>query len=149
MKSSANLIEFIESWEGCRLTPYLDGGDKLTVGIGHLVQPHELIQNLTEDDCRQLLSHDLENAEDAVNYNVKMDLKQNQFDALVDFVFNLGAGNFEKSHLLQYLNAGNYDAAANAFMNWNHINGVVSEGLTRRRAAERILFITGVYGNNE
>jgi lysozyme len=79
-----------------------------------------------------------------VNQVVQVPLNQNQFDALVDFVFNLGSANFQSSTLLRELNAGNYAAAALEFPKWNHAGGVVEAGLTTRRLAEQTLFNTPV-----
>jgi lysozyme len=71
-----------------------------------------------------------------VNNLVNVPLTQGQFDALVDFVYNLGVGNFESSTLLRDLNAGDMDAAANEFDKWDHVSGQVVAGLLRRREAE-------------
>jgi lysozyme len=73
---------------------------------------------------------------------VKVPLTQNQFDALVDFVFNVGAHNFEKSTLLIKLNKQDYKGAAEEFPRWNRAAGHVLGGLIRRRGAERTLFLT-------
>ena len=69
-------------------------------------------------------------------------INQNQFDALVSLCFNIGAGNFRSSTLLRVLNAGNLMAAADQFLVWDKVAGQVSDGLVRRRAAERALFVT-------
>ncbi len=82
-------------------------------------------------------------AEDAVTDLVKVPLSDNQFSALVAFVFNIGVGHFAKSTLLRELNAGQYDSVPGQLALWNHINGVVNVGLTRRRAAEIALWKKG------
>jgi GH24 family phage-related lysozyme (muramidase) len=76
-----------------------------------------------------------------VNRLVTVEINQNQFDALVDFTFNLGSGALAGSTLLKKLNAGDYEGAANEFKRWNHVNGKPSKGLTRRRAAEEKMFL--------
>jgi lysozyme len=86
------------------------------------------------------LRADAQEAVDAVNRLVTVPLNQSQFDALVDFVFNLGAGAFSTSTLLRLLNGGDYAGAAGQFGRWNKDNGKVVAGLTRRRAAEAKLF---------
>ena len=73
---------------------------------------------------------------------VKVDLTQNEFDALVSLIYNIGAGNFQKSTLLKVLNQEKYDAAANQFLRWNKAGGNVLAGLTKRREHERELFLT-------
>lgn len=88
-----------------------------------------------------LLRADLGTAEAAVNRLVTVPLTQNQFDALVSLVFNIGEGNFSKSTLLRRLNAGEREAAAGQFGRWNKSKGVELAGLTKRRAAERELFL--------
>ncbi len=72
---------------------------------------------------------------------VTVDLDQDQFDALVSFTFNLGAGNLQSSTLLKLLNQGEYTQAADQFLRWNKAGGRVLPGLTRRREAERALFL--------
>jgi lysozyme len=73
---------------------------------------------------------------------VKRPLNQNQWDALVSFVYNVGAGNFISSTMLKLLNQGDYKGAAGEFPKWVHTNGQINPGLVRRRAAERALFET-------
>jgi lysozyme len=81
-------------------------------------------------------------AEQVVNHAVKVPITQDEFNALVDFVFNVGAGNFDSSTLLRELNAGDYAGAADQFARWDLAGGKVVEGLLRRRVAEADLFKT-------
>lgn len=141
MTTSDSGIAFIKSFEGLKLTAYRDSGGVLTIGYGHTGGLHEA-ETITEAQAEAFLAQDLIPAENAANAHVKVPMTQNQFDALVDFTFNLGIGAFEGSHLLKFLNAGDKMGAANEFSKWNHINGVVSSGLLRRRLAERDLFLT-------
>jgi lysozyme len=80
-------------------------------------------------------------AAENVNQLATVPLTQNQFDALCDFVFNVGAGNFEESTLLRKLNDGDYGGAASEFDRWVHSGQTVLPGLVRRRAAEKALFL--------
>lgn len=132
--------EIVKEFEGLRLEAYKCPADAWTIGYGHTlgVIPGDVI---TEKEAEILLAEDLEDAESAVNEYVKVKLNQNQFDALVSFVYNLGAGNFKSSTLLRKLNAGDYLGAANEFKRWNKAGGKVLNGLVRRRAAECNLFI--------
>jgi lysozyme len=83
------------------------------------------------------LNEDLIFSEYSVNALVTVALTQDEFDSLVDFVFNLGRGNFAHSTLLRLLNSGNYTGAANEFDKWDYVAGKQCAGLLRRREAER------------
>jgi GH24 family phage-related lysozyme (muramidase) len=87
---------------------------------------------------------DLHEAEEAVDRLVTAPLNQNEFDALVSFTFNLGEGNLKKSTLLKYLNQMRYEDAANEFPRWNRAGGQILPGLTRRREAEKRLFLEAI-----
>jgi lysozyme len=86
------------------------------------------------------LSEDVQSAVGSVNRLVTAPLTQNEFDAVVDFVFNCGSGNFAGSTMLRLLNAGDYLGAANEFDKWDHASGLVVAGLLRRREAEQAEF---------
>jgi lysozyme len=83
-----------------------------------------------------MLSRDLQAAEQAVKRLVKVAITQGQFDALVDFVFNLGARRLAASTLLQDLNTGSYDRAAEGLLRWDHAGVKENAGLKARREAE-------------
>lgn len=140
-------IKLIKEFEGEKLKAYLDPIGLLTVGVGHLVkkgEPYRLGQVISAAESERLLRDDLLEAETAVMKLVKVKLNDNQWGALVSFVFNLGAGNFQKSTLLKKVNARDYAGAAKEFERWNKAGGKVLAGLTRRRKAERDLFLTPV-----
>lgn len=144
MKTSDAGLEFIAQREGLRLYAYPDpatGGAPWTIGHGHTgaeVSPSTVI---TPEQARMLLEEDCEKAEQCIEHHVTVPLNQNQFDACVSFIFNLGCGNFTASTLLKLLNAGNYQAAAAQFCRWDKANGQVMAGLTARRRAESDLFL--------
>jgi lysozyme len=154
MKISEEGIEFIKEFEGFETLPYPDAAGFMTVGYGHLIKKGEKFSSVTPDEAEILLGHDLINFEKIVNTNVKVDLNQNQFDALVSFVFNVGEGkegvkdgfvtlrSGKPSTMLRKLNAGDYEGAANEFPKWNRAGGVVLKGLIRRREAEKELFLS-------
>lgn len=133
--------EAIKKAEGLRLKAYLDTGGVWTIGYGHTGP--EVVEGLTItlDGAERLLREDLRTAEGHVNKLVKVALTQNQFDALVSFVYNIGGGAFKESTMLRLLNAGDYEGAANQFPRWNKDNGKVVAGLTNRRREERELFL--------
>lgn len=133
-------LDLIENAEGLHLTAYQDDVGVWTIGYGHTrgVRPGMVI---TAADAQAYLRSDLNVAERAVNTLVTVDITQNQFDALVDFTFNLGAGDLAGSTLLRRLNDGDYDGAANEFGLWIHAGGKVEPGLVKRRNAEKALFM--------
>jgi lysozyme len=96
----------------------------------------------TPQQATQWFLQDTQTAVDGVNRSVSAILNQNQFDALVAFAFNVGVGAEGSSTLVKLLNSGDYAGAAAQFPRWNKVNGVPSEGLTRRRAAEQALFLS-------
>lgn len=144
MTTSDKGLEFIKDREGVINRVYLDPVGLPTVGVGHLVTPEDglMVGDLiSESLALELLRKDLAKAEAAVLKAVKVPLSQNQFDALVSFVFNVGASNFRTSTLLRHLNAFNYTAAADEFPKWANAGGRRLPGLVRRRADERALFL--------
>lgn len=135
-------VALIKSFEGLRLEKYRDAVGKWTIGYGHLILPNENFPRpITEAEADALLRKDLQTSERGVHRLVTVDLDQDQFDALVSFTFNLGAGNLQSSTLLKLLNQGEYTQAADQFLRWNKAGGRVLSGLTRRREAERALFL--------
>ncbi len=135
-------MQLIRNFEGFVDHVYKDAVGYPTIGIGHLIKAGEIFpEKITEAEAYDILAKDLKEAEDAVNKLVKVTLRQNQFDALVSFVFNLGAGNFAGSTLLKMVNASDFNNAAGQFIRWNRAGGKVLTGLTRRREAEAALFL--------
>lgn len=98
-------------------------------------------KKFTKAEGMEILRRDLGKYEDAVKRNVKVPLNPNQYGALVSFTYNLGEGNLAKSTLVKKLNEGDYAGAAQEFGKWNKAGGKVLAGLTRRREAERQLFL--------
>ena len=140
MNYSERGMDLTRSFEGCRFRAYRDGGGVLTIAYGHTKNVREG-QECDMEQAVTWLRDDVQDAVAAVNRLVKVPLTQNRFDALVDFVFNLGAGAFATSTLLRMLNQGDYAGAAGQFKRWNKDNGQVVAGLTRRRAAEEKMFV--------
>lgn len=142
MKTSEAGIQLIEQFEGLSLKAYQDVAGVWTNGYGntHGVVPGTTI---TQAQAESDLLFNVAGSEYVVNTVVKVPLTQNQFDALVDFVFNLGSGNFQSSTLLRLLNQNDLVGASNEFPKWNHAGGVVVAGLTKRRLAEQALFQQG------
>jgi lysozyme len=139
MTYSARGLALTEQFEGLRLVAYKDSVGFWTIGYGHVkgVVPGQVC---TPADADKWLRDDVQNAENAVNELVFVPLTQNQFDALVDFTFNLGRGALAGSTMLKLINASKFDEAAGEFVKWDHAGGVELPGLLRRRIAERDLF---------
>ena len=132
-------LALTEGFEQCRLMPYQDSGGVWTNGWGntHNVKPGIAI---TLERANFDLLANVCDAVDAVNDNVTVVLTQHEFDALVDFAFNVGVGAFKGSTLLKKLNAGDKSGAESQLAVWDKIKGVKSAGLERRRKAEQVLF---------
>ena len=142
MKMSQLGLDLLKHYEGMRLHAYQDSVGIWTIGVGHIKGVHKGMV-ISEQQSDDFLREDLEEAEDAVNRLVTAPLDQAQFDALVSLVFNIGQGNFSHSTLLKKLNAHDYLGASTEFVKWNKAGGKPVLGLTRRRAAERDLFLRG------
>lgn len=146
MKTSENGIELLKRFEGLELEAYQDIAGIWTIGYGHTGDDVQPGMKLTEREAEELLRRDLKPREQAVSNAVKVSLNQNEFDALVSFVYNVGAAAFRGSTALKRLNRGDRIGAADALTWWNKatVSGVLREvlGLTRRRAAEKALFLT-------
>jgi lysozyme len=128
-----------EQFEGCSLTPYKDIRGIWTNGYGntHNVDPNVTI-NMSQA-VADLMSN-IQACVDAINRDVKITLTQGEFDALVDFSFNLGITALEHSTLWTLVNAGRLSEAKAQFPRWDHAGGVEVEGLLKRRLAEQAEF---------
>lgn len=133
------VTEKFEAASGPVLIAYADklAGGVPTVGWGH-TGPGVVIGKLyTREQCEQFLQEDIHWATNVCNSLVHVSLTQNEFDAVVDFIYNVGAGNFASSTLLKLLNSNCLAEAANEFERWDKAKGVVVAGLLRRRRAEK------------
>jgi lysozyme len=128
-----------EAFEGCRLQTYKDSKGVLTIGYGHTSHVYQG-QTCTQEQADVWLEQDIANAEAAVNRLVTVKLTQGEFDALVDFTFNVGVGAFSNSTLIHKLDSGDVVGAAEEFARWDYCGGVVLQGLVRRRLAEVAVF---------
>nr|WP_269841901.1 lysozyme [Enterobacter asburiae] len=146
MQTSDKGIALIKQFEGCKLTAYQDSVGVWTIGYGwtKLVDGKPIRAGMTikQETAERLLKTGLVSYESDVSRLVKVGLTQGQFDALVSFTYNLGARSLSTSTLLRKLNAGDYAGAADEFLRWNKAGGNVLNGLTRRREAERALFLS-------
>lgn len=150
MQMSQHGLSLLEQWEGFKLQVYKDSAGLPTIGVGHLLTRSELASGkiiingvpvqyaggLTQQQVTDLLAQDVTPAQQAVSTGVKVALNQNQFDALVSFTFNVGAGAFLGSTLLKLLNQGQYDQVPTQLLRWTRAGGVVVQGLVNRRNNE-------------
>jgi lysozyme len=148
MEFSEAGLDLLKRSEGFRARTYKDVAGLPTIGYGHrLLHSDSFPGGVTEPQAAEILVSDVRDAEHAVQHLVGVALTQGQFDALVDFVFNLGAGRLASSTLLKDLNAGWYKAAAEALLRWDHglENGheVELAALKTRREAEFALWHDG------
>lgn len=154
MRMSEKGRHLLTQWEGKEAKVYKDSAGLLTIGVGHLLTKDEIASGkililgiatkysdgLTDHQIDQLLVQDLAGAEGAVNSGIDAALNQNQFDALVSFVFNVGRTAFYNSTLRKLLNLGKYKEVPDQLRRWNRAGGVVIPGLSIRRENEIKLF---------
>jgi lysozyme len=147
MKTGERGLKLIKEFEGCKLKAYQCPAGVWTIGIGSTrysdgsaVKRGQTLAN--EEAALLLLSKTLTSYEHAVNA-IKVDLTQNEFDALVSLTYNIGAGNLASSTLVKMLKAGDSKAEiAKQFLRWDKAGGKPLAGLTRRRNAEAELFLS-------
>lgn len=141
-------LALIEQFEGFRADVYKDVVGYDTIGFGHRVLPTDSITPpITRDQATELLRSDAGSAERTVAAHATVDLNQNQFDALCSLVYNVGRAALQNrdgsaTHLCAALNRQNWQSAADHFLDFDHAGGQVIAGLSRRRSAERALFLT-------
>lgn len=142
MIPSGNALDLIKRFEGCILEAYQDAAGVWTIGWGTTgvgIVEGLVISQATAD--AMLLGHIREVGLDLTDMFANQ-LKQNQFDALTSFVYNIGFNAFKQSTMCRLLKAKQYADAANEFPRWNHCAGQVLPGLTARREAEQSLFLS-------
>ena len=140
-RTNANGLLLIKSFEGLRLHAYRDAVGIWTIGYGTTrgVRPG---MRISEAEAEKFLQEDLTRFEQAINEAVQVPINDNQFSALVSFTYNVGSGAFRSSTLLRLLNQRqSVHAVADQLPRWNRAGGRVLAGLTRRRNAERALFL--------
>ncbi|NWA25523.1 lysozyme [Pseudomonas gingeri] len=140
MRTSQKGIKLIKSFEGLRLNAYQDSVGVWTIGYG-TTRGIAAGMTITTDQAQRMLQNDIGRFEPQLDALAKVPLNQGQWDALMSFIYNLGAANLGSSTLLKLLNAGDYAGAAAQFPRWNKAGGQILAGLTRRREAEQAIFL--------
>lgn len=144
-------LELTKSSEGFRSHLYADPAGYCTIGFGHLVkrapcsgdEPDHFRDGLSQLEGTQLLRSDMRHAEFAVMTMLELDLTEPQYDALCDFVFNVGGAKFKGSTLLAVLKAGEFQRVPGQLRRWVLANGKELPGLVTRREREIALFLEG------
>ena len=150
LKIGNNGIDVIKQFEGFRSKPYLCPAKVPTIGYGATYYPGGKKVTMTdsainESKAIEILSNMMESYENAVNKYCTSAINQNQFDALVSFTYNLGAGNLKSSTLLKKVNLNPNDPTIKTeFMKWTKAGGKVLTGLVRRRTAESELYFKNI-----
>ena len=139
MNVSQNCVELIKYFEGFEDTAYLCPANVWTIGYGRTRNVKEG-DRITEAQAERDLLEELEEFKHQVLHSVKVELTQNELDALTSWTYNLGVGNLNSSTLLKKLNTGDKDSVPSEMLRWNKAAGKVLAGLTRRREAEAKLW---------
>lgn len=139
MKINAAGLTLLKRFEGCRLEAYLCAAGVATIGWGH-TEGVKLGQKITQHQADVILESDLDMFEENVE-RLCPDATPNQFSALVCFAYNVGVAALANSTLRKKFLRGDIQGAADEFTRWNKAGGKVLQGLVRRRAAERALFL--------
>jgi lysozyme len=137
-------LDLIKRFEGFSPTIYICPAGYPTIGYGHVVKPHErdkFASGITPEQAEALLRQDVQTAERAVLRLISVPLTDGQFDALVSFTFNLGAGALQRSTLCRKVNRGDHAAVSAEFRKWVWAGGMKLCGLIRRREAERMHYL--------
>lgn len=147
MRTSQSGLDLIKEFEGFRSKPYLCSAKVPTIGYGSTMYENGFKVKLSdppisEEKALDLFAKTLVKYEQAVEKAITVDIGQHAFDACVSLCYNIGGGNFASSTLVKMINAGDEKSdIAEQFLRWNKAGGKVIDGLTRRRQAERQLFL--------
>lgn len=133
-------LDLIQAFEGFSPTPYRCPAGVPTIGYGHVIGADESFDTLSEEQALDLLRQDVQEAESAVCRLIHVPLASHQFDALVSFTFNVGAGALQRSTLRRQVNREEHDTVPSEFLRWVHAGPHILPGLVRRRQAEAQLY---------
>ncbi|MGF1842271.1 lysozyme [Vibrio clamense] len=149
LRTSENGLRHVAGEEGCRLKPYQCSADVWTAGLGHTQGVTPGVR-LTERQVAEYFVEDIAAAERVVSKYITQTPSQGEFDMMVSFVYNLGAGNFAASTLLKKFNQGDGEGACNEYRRWVFVNGKDCRlkqshcaGIPKRRAKEQSVCLSG------
>lgn len=146
MTISKTGLELIKSFEGLSLKAYkpVPTEKYWTIGYGHYGPDVKKDMKITKQQAEEMLKRDIVSYVNGVNSSLKVEVNQNQFDALVSFAYNCGVYALSSSALMRYVNQKKFEQASNEFGRWVHSGKTVLKGLVRRRETEKILFLTPI-----
>jgi lysozyme len=140
MRVSQKGIKMIKDFEGCKLAAYKDSVGIPTIGVGH-IKGVKMGMKITQAQADKFLAEDLASVEKCLN-NLGVISKQNQFDALASWIFNLGVGNFNSSTMKKYIVAKCSDIdITDQMVKWCNAGGRPLLGLKKRRVAEANMYL--------
>ena len=147
MKTSQRGLDLIKEYEGIRFKPYRDCVGLFTVGVGHLigdgtVLPDSWNRTFSIEEVNELLVADVRKFELGLARYINVELSQNQYDAIIDFCFNLGLGTFQRSSVRQAINRRDKTGVVRNLLRYNKAGGKVIPQLDNRRKAEALLFLS-------
>ena len=142
-------VDLVKEYEGFEATAYKCPAGVWTIGYGTTAEAGVGIvpiegMTITKAKAEGYLHATMDKFANAISMGITAPINENEFGAFVSLAYNIGPGAFSKSSALRYFNAGNKAKAADAILLWNKADKKVSNGLVRRRAAERALFLTPV-----
>jgi len=145
MKTNKAGLELLKSFEGKKLAAYKCPAGIWTIGYGHTsaagAPDVKAGMTITAEEADEILARDLGKFEEAVEKAISVKVTENQFSAMVSLCYNIGPGAFAKSSVVRHHNEGHHEQAAAAFLMWNKAGGKELPGLTRRREAEKKLYL--------
>ena len=142
MKTTNEQKKRTKKFEGLRLKAYPDSAGNMTIGYGHKMNKQSKVQTISFREANKLFVYDMQTVEKQVTA-LKLNLNQNQFDAICDFVYNVGIGKFTHSTLYKLIQNNNKDVKImTEIMKWTHINNEVNKGLVHRREVEYLTYFT-------
>lgn len=142
MKVSNQLIQLIKEFEGLKTIAYICPAGFKTIGYGHVLLENDNKDQINQTQAEELLLQDIEKVETAVLRNIKIELTQGQFDALVSFTFNLGPACLQRSTLRQKVNRSEHQDVPKEIKRWIYAGGKILYGLVKRREIEANMYVS-------
>lgn len=140
LKTSSKAIDIIKYFEGFSAKIYHCIGGYATIGYGHKIAKGESLKFISFERANEILYHDIFKIEKVVDRNINVVLNNNQFSALVSFIYNIGSASFQRSTIRQKINFEQWEDIENEFNRWIFVRAKAIQGLRNRRIVEYKLF---------